>query len=250
MTTPQTPDNWDNIKILPDRDMLVRFTAERILRIASATLEVNNRFSIALAGGSTPEPIYRMLGEKFADTLDWSRVHIFFGDERCVTPDHEESNYKMVKATWLDHITIPNENIHRIKGEDDPQTAATAYADDLTTFFADEEGTFDLNLLGMGGDGHTASLFPNTPAVHEKDALMIAHHVKAKGNLWRISQTFSTILKSNNIMFVVSGESKAPALKQVLEGDYDPDTYPSQVIVHSKHQHVVWAIDQAAAQQL
>ncbi|MEL7435940.1 MAG: 6-phosphogluconolactonase [Chloroflexota bacterium] len=250
MTTPQTPDNWDNIKILPDKDNLVRFTAERIVRIASATLEVNDRFSIALAGGSTPEPVYRMLGDTFADTLDWSRIHIFFGDERCVPPDHDESNYKMVKATLLDHIAIPTENIHRIKGEDDPQAAAEAYAKELESFFADEEGMFDLNLLGMGGDAHTASLFPGTPAVHEKDALMIAHHVEAKGNLWRISQTFPTILQSGNIMFLVSGEGKAEALKHVIEGDYEPDTYPSQVIVHSDHQHIIWAIDQAAASQL
>lgn len=250
MTTPQTPADWDNIKILPDKDSLTRFVTERIVRIATATIEANDRFSIALAGGSTPEPVYKLLGSEFADVLDWSKVHIFFGDERCVPPDHDESNYKMVKAALLDHIDIPVVNVHRVRGEDDPVTSAAAYAEEINQFFADVEGTFDLNLLGMGSDGHTASLFPGTDAVHEKVALVIAHHVEAKGNLWRISQTFPTILQSDNIMFMVLGEGKADALHAVIEGDVDPDTYPSQVIVHSDHQHIVWAVDSAAASKL
>lgn len=240
-------DEWDNLKILPDKQALIQYTVERIVRLATATLEINERFSIALSGGSTPEPVYAMLAEKFDKYLDWSRIHLFFGDERCVAPDDEQSNYRMVKETLLDKIDIPDANVHRIRGEDEPQSAASAYADDFKAFFGDEDEFFDLNLLGIGEDGHTASLFPGTESIHEQNELVIAHHVKAKGDLWRISQTFPTILKSSNIMFLISGESKAEALKAVLEGDYNPDVYPSQILSRSNHPHILWAVDKAAA---
>jgi len=240
---------WDNIKILPDKSSAVRYAAERITRLATATLQVNETFSIALSGGSTPKPVYEMLGTTFDEHLDWSRIHLWWGDERAVSPDHEDSNYRMVKEALLDQIDIPDANVHRIRGEDDPQSAAEAYEQELADFFGDGE-YFDLNLLGMGGDGHTASLFPHTDAVHESDKMVIAHHVEAKGGLTRISLTFPAILKSANMMFLVTGDGKADALYEVLEGDYQPDVYPSQVIVHSDHQYVVWVVDEAAAVKL
>ncbi|MGB7341539.1 MAG: 6-phosphogluconolactonase [Phototrophicaceae bacterium] len=243
-------DEWDNLKILPTKQDLVQYTAERIVRLATATLQMNDTFSLALSGGSTPHPVYEMLADKFDQYLDWSRIHLFFGDERSVAPDDEQSNYHMVKTALLDKIDIPDTNVHRMQGEIDPQDAASAYAEDIRTFFAGHEDYFDLNLLGMGDDGHTASLFPDTDALHEDEALVIAHHVAAKGNLWRISQTFPTILKSSNIMFLVSGTGKAAALKQVLEGEYQPDVYPSQVIARSDHPHVIWAVDADAASLL
>lgn len=241
-------DEWDNLKILPDKQALIQYTAERIVRLATATLEVNERFSIALSGGSTPEPVYAMLADKFDKYLDWSRIHLFFGDERSVPQDDEQSNYRMVKQALLDKIDIPDENVHRMRGEDEPGVAAKAYAEDILAFFGDEDEFFDLNLLGMGEDGHTASLFPGTAAIHEQNELVMAHHVEAKGDLWRISQTFPTILRSSNIMFIVSGGGKAEALKAVLEGNYDPDVYPSQIISRSNHPHIVWAVDSAAAE--
>lgn len=240
-------DTWDNIKILQDKSALVQYTAERIVRIATATLEENEYFSIALSGGSTPKPVYEMLAQKFDKYLDWSRIHLFWGDERSVPHDDSQSNYRMVKEALLDHIDIPDANIHAIQGDIDPQEAAQVYEAELKSFFEDPTSLFDLNLLGMGDDGHTASLFPNTAAVHERDKLVIAHHVAAKGDLTRISLTFPAILRSSNVMFLISGEGKAPALKQVVEGEYQPDTYPSQVISHSEHAHIVWAIDKPAA---
>ncbi|GAB5490116.1 MAG: 6-phosphogluconolactonase [Phototrophicaceae bacterium] len=243
-------DEWDNLKILPDKQALIQYTAERIVRMITATLEVNERFSLALSGGSTPQPVYKMLAEQFDQYLDWSRIHLFFGDERAVPPDNDQSNYHMVKETLLDHINIPEENIHRMQGELEPQIAAEAYEADIKSFFGNEDSYFDLNLLGMGDDGHTASLFPHTDALHEGDKLVIAHHVTAKGDLWRISQTYPTILKSSNIMFLVSGEGKAEALKAVFEGEYLPDEYPSQVIERSGHPHTVWAVDSAATKLL
>ena len=243
-------NEWDNLKILPDKQALIQYTAERIVRMITATLDVNHHFSLALSGGSTPQPVYEMIAEKFSPYLDWSRIHLFFGDERSVPPNDEQSNYHMVKAALLDHISIPDENVHRMQGEIDPHTAAEAYEAEIKAFFGDDESTFDLNLLGMGEDGHTASLFPNTDALHEQDKLVIAHHVKAKGDLWRISQTYPTILRSSNIMFLVSGEGKSEALKAVLEGNYMPEEYPSQVVARSEHQHIVWAVDSAAAKLL
>lgn len=240
-------DEWDNLKILQDKPALLQYAAERIVRLATATLDVNDRFSIALSGGSTPRPMYEMLADKFDPYLDWERIHLFFGDERCVAPDDEQSNYRMVKETLLDKINIPDANVHRIHGEDAPEIAAKSYAEEIKAFFGDEDDFFDLNLLGIGEDGHTASLFPGTKAIHEQNELVIAHHVEAKGNVWRISQTFPTILRSSNIMFVISGVGKAEALKAVLEGDYEPDMYPSQVLSHSNHPHILWAVDSAVA---
>jgi 6-phosphogluconolactonase len=149
---------WDNLKILADKPSLVRYSAERIVRMVNATLEHNDTFSIALSGGSTPEPIYDMLGTMFGRLIDWSSVHIWWGDERCVPPDDEQSNYFMTKATLLDHIKIPAENVHRIRGEDEPEQAAKSYETELREFFKNDEALFDLNLLGIGEDGHTASL--------------------------------------------------------------------------------------------
>lgn len=243
-------NEWDNLKILPDKQATIQYTAERIVRMASATLEINDRFSIALSGGNTPKPLYEMLAQKFNQYLDWSRIHLFFGDERWVAPDSEQSNYHMVKEALLDHIDIPRENIYRILTEVDPQTAAEVYESNIKGFFGDEDSYFDLNLLGIGEDGHTASLFPHTESLHEEDKLVVAHHVTAKGDMWRITQTFPTILKSSNIMFMVLGEGKAEALKTIFEGDYMPDDYPSQVIERSEHPHIVWAVDSAAAKLL
>ncbi|MGJ3237856.1 MAG: 6-phosphogluconolactonase [Anaerolineae bacterium] len=240
-------DEWDNLKISATQQALNQYTAERIVRLATATLEMNDTFSMALAGGSTPEPVYAMLAHKFDAYLDWSRIHLFFGDERVVVPDDPQSNYHMVKTALLDHIDIPAENVHRIRGELEPQAAADAYAEEIRSFFGDDDTYFDLNLLGMGDDGHTASLFPGTDAVHEQNTLVIAHHVQAKGDLWRVSLTFPAILKSGNIMFMVAGENKAPALKAVLTGTEQVDVYPAQVIARSDHPYVIWAVDAAAA---
>lgn len=239
--------SFDPIKIYPTKTALIEATAHRIANIAAATLQHNDVFSIALSGGSTPEPVYERLAQEYAGSIDWSRIHLFFGDERAVAPDDEQSNYAMVKAALIDHIDIPDENIHRMRGEDDPQAAAKAYETEIKQFFGeDAEQLFDLNLLGMGDDGHTASLFPDTDAVHEDKAWVIAHHVEKVG-MYRITLSPLSILKSCNIMFLISGANKADALYEVMEGDKNPDTYPSQVVVRSNHEHIVWMLDEAAA---
>lgn len=236
----------NNLKIQPNKASLIRYATERIVRIAQATLEVNERFSIALAGGSTPGPVYEMLGEEYGHLLDWSRIHLFWGDERCVPPDDAQSNYRLVKDMLLRHVEIPDTNLHRMRGEDKPEEAAAAYAAELQAFFQGEDELFDLMLLGMGDDGHTASLFPGTAAVHEQQRWVIAHYVEAV-DMWRLTLTPPAILKSSNIMFLIAGEKKAKPLYEVLHGTYQPLLYPSQVIARQDHEHVVWVLDEAAA---
>lgn len=240
----------DNVKIQRDQDALVHYAAARIVKIVRASLDFNDSFSLALAGGSTPRPIYEQLATTYKDALDWSKIHLWFGDERSVLPDDAQSNYHMVNEALLQHIDMPETNVHRMKGEDDPATAAAAYESELLAFFGDHDQWFDMTLLGMGEDGHTASLFPGTAAVHETAKFVIAHHVEAKGDLSRITLTFPALLKSCNIMFLVSGEGKADALHEVLNGDDAPDTYPSQVIARGDHEHIIWAVDEAAASKL
>lgn len=241
---------WSKFKIQPDKTTLVRYATERIVRMAKATLEVNETFSLALSGGSTPEPVYQMMATEFASVLDWQRIHLFWGDERCVPPDDPQSNYHMAHETLIQHVPIPERNVHRIHGEDDPAQAAVDYEEELGRFFGDDEEWFDLTLLGMGDDGHTASIFPGTAAVQEREKMVYAHHVEAKGDLWRITLTAPAILRSSNIMFLIAGADKAPAVHEVLEGEFAPDTYPSQLIARSEHPHIIYALDEAAAAQL
>jgi 6-phosphogluconolactonase len=243
-------EKWDNLKIQDDKEAVIRYAAERIVRMATATLELNDTFSMALSGGSTPYPVYNLLGTKFRANMDWNRIHIWWGDERSVPIDDTENNYYNTKQVLLDYIDIPESNIHRIRGEDEPHQAAAAYEQEVRDFFGVDGELFDLNILGLGEDGHTASLFPKTVALGENEKWFIAHHVSAKGNLWRITQTFPVILKSSNIMFLATGEGKADALKEVLQGTENPTLYPSQTVVRSNHPHIVWVVDKAAASKL
>lgn len=241
--------SWDNQKIFADKTLLTRYATERIVRLAQATLEHNETFSIALSGGSTPKVIYALLAEEYSQMLNWERIHLFWGDERCVAPTAANSNYRMVKESLLDHIQIPEGNVHRMKGEDTPQQAAADYAVEVKQFFPNPDDLFDLTLLGMGSDGHTASLFPGTDAVHEKQELVVGHYIEAV-DMHRLTLTPPAILRSMNIMFIISGAEKAEALHEVLLGSENPDLYPSQVISRSGHAHVVWALDEAAASKL
>jgi 6-phosphogluconolactonase len=243
-------EKWDNLKIQEDKEAVIRYAAERIVRMATATLELNDTFSMALSGGSTPYPVYNLLGTKFRANMDWNRIHIWWGDERSVPIDDAENNYYNTKQVLLDYIDIPESNIHRIRSEDEPDKAAVAYEQEVRDFFGADGELFDLNILGLGEDGHTASLFPNTAALSESEKWFIAHHVTAKGNLWRITQTFPVILQSSNIMFLATGEGKADALKEVLQGAENPALYPSQTVVRSNHPHIVWVVDKAAASKL
>lgn len=232
------------INTYPTSSAQVGAAAEMIAQAARESIAGAGRFSIALAGGSTPRPVYEALAQD--RQIDWSKVWIFWGDERCVPPDHAESNYRMAHEALLKHVPIPPGQIFRIEGEKEPHTAAAAYETALRDFLGTRQ--LDLILLGMGDDGHTASLFPGTAAIHEAERWVVAHEVE-KLKAVRITMTPPLLNSARRVIFVVSGASKADRLKQVIEGPYQPDVLPSQVI-HPESGEVFWLVDAAAAAQL
>ena len=231
---------------------LTRGTAEYMAQAAQQAISERGRFSLALSGGSTPRPVYELLAQTpYRDRIDWSRTHIWWGDERCVPPDDPQSNYRLAREALLDRVPLPAENVHRMRGEIDPAAAAEEYEQELARYFAagGEEGPpatgLDLVLLGMGDNGHTASLFPGQPAVHELRRTVVAEYIDEVG-MWRITLTPLTIDAARHIVFLVSGASKAQRLHEVLDGPYDPDRSPAQVIKPTGGE-LVWLVDRAAA---
>jgi len=232
---------------------LAQAAAEQFVTLAQEAIARRGRFSVALAGGSTPRCTYTLLGhEPFASQVDWTHVHIFWGDERCVPPDHPESNYRMARETLLDRLPIPAANVHRIPCEQAPEQAATAYEATLRAFFTEgetpSEGNptprFDLVLLGMGEDGHTASLFPGTAALHEEERWVVATYVEKLG-AWRVTLTPVVLNAAAHVTFLVAGERKARRLQEVLMGPYQPDRLPAQ-IVRPRHGRLTWLVDTEA----
>jgi 6-phosphogluconolactonase len=199
-----------------------------------------------LAGGSTPKATYGILARDYAERIDWSRVHVFFGDERNVPPDHEDANYRMAREALLDHVPIGG--VHRMRGELPPDEAAAAYEVELREFFGAEKlPRFDLILLGIGGDGHTASLFPETPALEVHDRWVVANPVP-KLDTTRITLTVPVINAARSVVFLAAGEDKAEALKEILEGDADPREYPAKLVQPLGGPE--WMLDRAAAGSL
>ena len=188
---------------------------------------------------ATPAVLYRLLVSK---PIDWSRVHVFLGDERCVPPDDPASNYRMARETLLDHVPIPPANVHRIRGEDPPAVAAAAYERELRVTTA----RLDLVLLGMGDNGHTASLFPGLAAVRERERWVVAEYVAEVG-MWRVTLTPPAINAAVAVVFLVAGQGKAEMLHRVLDGPRDPEALPAQAIATAR---ATWLVDAAAAAQL
>ena len=203
-------------------------------------------FSVVLSGGHTPKPLYEHLSR--VDKIQWDKVHIFWGDERLVPPDHPDSNYGMAYASLLSKISIPDENIFRIKGELSPEDAANDYQKTLNKYFDAHEKKFDLLLLGMGPEGHTASLFPGTDALLESTRWVVPNFVP-KLNAWRITLTFPAILSARKIIVLITGSEKAEILKTVLEGDKANDQIPIKRILSTKNE-VLWIADQQAGKLL
>jgi 6-phosphogluconolactonase len=199
-----------------------------------------------LAGGSTPESTYQILARDYSDRIAWSKVYVFFGDERAVPPHHEDSNLKMASEVLLDHVPVGN--VHRIRGELPPEEAAKAYEEELRIFFQTEDvPRFDLILLGIGADGHTASLFPWTAALEVHDRWVVANPVPRLGTT-RITLTLPVINAARAVIFLVAGEDKAEALREILEGDADPHAYPAKLIQPPGEPE--WMLDQSAASLL
>jgi 6-phosphogluconolactonase len=228
------------IVVLPDAAAVTREAADRFVALARSALAAHGRFTVALSGGSTPQPVYEQL---VTQPVDWQNVHVFWGDERCVPPVHPDSNYGLVRQALLAHIDIPAQNVHRLRGELDPAQAAQQYADELRAVF----GTlprFDLVLLGMGADAHTASLFPGTPALHEQRRWVMAQYVD-KLQASRLTLTPPVINAAAHVTFLIAGSDKAAALRSVWHGAHDPDRFPAQ-IVRPATGHLSWLVDRAA----
>ncbi|MFB3917461.1 MAG: 6-phosphogluconolactonase [Terriglobales bacterium] len=208
------------IRVGRDLDEISREAAELLCRLAQAAISNKGRFAVALSGGSTPRRLYELLGSAaLRGRILWPSVHVFWGDERCVSPDHPQSNYRMAYELLLSQVPIPTQNIHRMHGEDDPPRAAEDYERTLRDFFKLQTGElprFDLILLGLGEDGHTASLFPGSPALDETDRLVVAPYIE-KLHASRLTLTFPVINHAAVILFVVSGSAKPAVLREVLE---------------------------------
>lgn len=236
-----------------DGEELCQQAAERFVRLAGEAVSATGRFTVALSGGTTPQRLYSLLAsDQFQPLMAWSKVHFFFGDERCVPPDHPDSTYGMVRVALLAPAPIPWENVYPILTEKgDAQSVAAEYEKTLKTFFGLTEGQkprFDLILLGMGTDGHTASLFPGSTALEESGRLVTANYVE-KLQAHRITLTFPAINQAANIIFLISGQSKASVLKEVLEGQDQPMRLPSQRIAPVEGK-LLFMVDQAAGSKL
>ena len=246
----EQPINAPGVRVFADAEEVARAVAERFAELARASVAGRGVFSVALAGGTTPRRVYELLaGEDFRSQVPWEGVHVFFGDERAVPPDHADSNYRMAHEALLSHVTIPQRNVHRMRGEGDAAANASLYEDEMRAFFGEVDWPrLDLVMLGMGDDGHTASLFPNTPALEEQRAWAVANWVE-KFDAWRVTLTAPAINRSRHVIFTVTGAGKAARLAEILKGERDPTRLPSQLIEPSDGK-LEWFVDRAAAASL
>jgi 6-phosphogluconolactonase len=238
------------IQIFPDDAQLAQAAAKAIIDFGLEKIENQGRFTLTLSGGSTPKATYRLLPEMAAARkLDWRQVYVLFGDERCVPPDHPDSNYGMARHAFLDHIDIPQENILPMLCTVSPDDAAIAYEEELRELLTNQwDGRLDLILLGLGTNAHTASLFPGSTILDEKERLVLPAYIDELES-WRLTLTPPALNSAERVMFLVEGEAKAEAAAHVFEDPYDPSRWPAQV-VQPDDGLVEWFMDQAAASRL
>lgn len=239
------------VRVLPSLQEVASAAAELFVERAADAQAKRGVFTVALSGGSTPRAFHALLAASpLREKVDWSRIEFFWGDERCVPPDNADSNYLMAKQTLLDAVSVPADHIHRMRGEDDPATAAGGYEAEIWKVFGPSSGAtpvFDLIYTGMGPDGHTLSLFPHTAALSVTDRLVTANTVPQL-NTNRITFTTTLANAATLVAFVIAGGDKADSLAQVLEGPRNTDLYPSQLIAPSGE--LLFLLDPAAASQL
>ncbi len=219
----------------PDAAALARRAAQHFVEVAARASALRGRARIAISGGSTPKAAFALLADgaqPFRSAMPWEKLELYWVDERCVPPDHPDSNYRMTREAMLDRVPLAPERIHRMEGELAPEAAAARYEKELRTSFGLQDAElprFDLIALGMGPDGHTASLFPHTAALNETSHLAVANHVQNK-DAWRITLTWPVINQGASVFFLIAGADKAEILKQVMLGPRDPERLPSQLI--------------------
>lgn len=231
-----------SIRVAASIDEIAWQAAERIARAAEDAVVATGRFTIALSGGNTPRLLYRLLAADFANKLPWDKMQVLLADERCVPADHADSNFGMICRELLDHVPIPYANIHRMAGEKQPTIAA----DEYNQLLEEQYGrALDMVLLGLGADAHTASLFPHTAALEEKSRACVANFVP-KLNAWRLTMTAPYINRAFEVMVLVAGKDKAPAIRQALEAMDDPIDCPIRLIAPLSGR-MTWLMDVAAA---
>lgn len=235
----------------PDLDTLSRQAANYTVQLANQAIVTHGRFTIALAGGSTPKKLYALLaGEPYRSQIDWTSVEVFWGDERCVPPDSEDSNFHMAQEALLSKVPIPTSQVHRMPADQpDHEAACQAYTAEIRrTFGTDGIPSFDLIQLGIGPEGHTASLFPHQASLHEQQRLVMPVTVP-KPPPERLTFTPPLLNAARHVLFLVAGAEKADVVHAILEGEYQPDEYPAQ-IVRPTNGEVTWMLDTAAASKL
>ncbi len=234
------------IEVYSSKTELVSAVAKKIIGIISSAIQENGLCTVALAGGNTPREVYSLLAEDpYKSRINWNKVELFWGDERTVTPDHPGSNFRMVKETLLARIDVPQENVHRMRGEIDPTEAAAEYREILKREFETITPCFDLVLLGVGDDGHTASIFPRTNAIEENHESVVAVFVP-KFSTWRITLTLPVLNAAKNVMFIISGGSKSEIAKRVINGEQTTKELPV-TLVRPKNGTLHWMLDSEAA---
>jgi 6-phosphogluconolactonase len=235
-----------------DVDELNRKAAELFIALANKAIQQSGQFTVALSGGSTPKGLYSLLASPdYKERVDWSRIHLFWGDERCVPPDHTESNFRMVQESLLSKVRIPSQNVHRMMGEKEPEQAAAEYEEHLRQFFHLSRGAvprFDLIFLGLGEDGHAASLFPGSPALDDTEHLVATVYVE-RLKAPRLTMTLPVINAAAEIVFLVAGQSKSPAVKELLSASSQKLNYPAAK-VKPVNGHVTWLVTQDAGESL
>jgi len=246
MKQPALPNNLELV-VAPDAASLNLAAVEEFCRSAGAAIAARGRFTVALSGGNTPRAVHALLVEQQRDSLPWEKIFVFFGDERHVPPDHPDSNYRMAKESLLSQVPIPQQNVFRIQAELPADVAARKYEDSLREFFQLPPGSwprFDLIFLGLGDDGHTASLFPGTAALNEDACLAVANWVE-KFKAYRITLTFPVLNHAAEVLFLVSGKGKAEIMREIVRKAGNA-VYPAQM-VRPEHGRLLWMADRQAA---
>lgn len=236
-----------NIYIYPSSEKLAKHFAEILFNKISLLCQNKNRISLVLSGGNTPKLIYKIFAEYYAQKIKWEFIHLFWGDERCVPPDNPESNYRMGKDNLLNFVSIPEDNIHKIKGENNPQVEAERYSAEILSNTQLKGGlpSFDIILLGLGEDGHTASIFPKQEYLLTSEKICAAtFHPVTKQK--RITITGRVINNSDNISFLVTGTPKAEIIKKIIDEKEDANLFPAYYI-HSTNGDTNWYLDKDAA---
>jgi 6-phosphogluconolactonase len=236
------------LNIFKSEDEVLAALADYFLDKANDAITARGKFSVALSGGNSPKKLYELLSASYQTQIDWEKVYFFFGDERDVPKDHPDSNYLMAKTALFDPLEISTHNIFPVDTSLPPKQAAAAYWETIEEYFGDGEISFDLVLLGLGDNSHTASLFPNTPVLHDR-APGVSEVFLSDKNIYRITLNAPLINDAQNIAFLVYGEGKAKAVHHVLEDDENIEEYPAQLI-DSIVGEVEWFLDEAAAKNL